>query len=57
MKDEENISEYFERVDSIVNAIRGFEVEVPNSEIVENILRTFLCYIILKCPLLKTERI
>jgi len=28
MKDEENISEYFERVDSIVNAIRGLGVEV-----------------------------
>ena len=40
MKDEKNISEYFERVDNIVNAIRGPGVEVPDNEIVEKILRT-----------------
>jgi hypothetical protein len=40
MKDEENISEYFERVDNIVNEIRGLGVEVSDNELVENILRT-----------------
>jgi hypothetical protein len=40
MKDEENISEYFERVDNIVNAIRGLGVEVSDNELVEKILRT-----------------
>jgi hypothetical protein len=40
MKDEENISEYFERVDNIVNAIIGLGVEVSDNELVEKILRT-----------------
>jgi hypothetical protein len=40
MKDEENISEYFERVDNIVNEIRGFRVEVSDNELVEKVLRT-----------------
>ena len=40
MKDEENILEYFERVDNIVNAIKGLGVDVPENEIVEKILRT-----------------
>jgi hypothetical protein len=40
MKDEENISEYFERVDNIVNTIRGLGVEVSDNDIVEKILRT-----------------
>ena len=40
MKDEENISEYFERIENLVNAIKGLGVEVPNYELVENILRT-----------------
>ena len=40
MKDEENISEYFERVDNIVNAIRGLGVEVWDNEIFEKMLRT-----------------
>ena len=40
MKDEENISEYFERADNIVNAIRGLGVEVSDNELVEKILRT-----------------
>ena len=39
MKDE-NISEYFERVGSIVKEIKGSGVEVSNNEIVEKILRT-----------------
>jgi hypothetical protein len=34
MKDEENISEYFEIVDNIVNAIRGLGVEVSDNELV-----------------------
>ena len=40
IKDEENIFEYFERVDNIVNVIRGLGVEVRDNEIVEKILRT-----------------
>jgi hypothetical protein len=40
MKDGENISEYFERVDNIVNAIIGLGVEVSYNELVEKILRT-----------------
>ena len=40
MKDEENISEYFDRVDNIVNAIKGLGVDVVENEIVEKILRT-----------------
>ena len=40
MKDEENISQYFERVENLVNAIQGLGVEVPDYELVENILRT-----------------
>ena len=40
MKDEENISEYFERVDNIINSIRGLGIEVSDNELVEKILRT-----------------
>jgi hypothetical protein len=40
MKDEENISEYFERVDNIVNAIIGLGVEVSDNDLVEKLLRT-----------------
>jgi hypothetical protein len=40
MKDEENISEYFERVDNIVNTIRGLGVEVSYNELVRKLLRT-----------------
>ena len=40
MKEEENISEYFERVDNIVNAIRGMGQEVLDKELVDRILRT-----------------
>jgi hypothetical protein len=40
MKDEENISEYFEIIDNIINAIRGLGVEVSDNEIVEKLLRT-----------------
>ena len=57
MKDGENISEYFKRVDNIINSIRGLGVEVSNNELVEKILRTLLFYTTLKCPLLKIEKI
>ena len=40
MKEEENISEYFERVDNIVNAVRGLGQEVSDNELVDKILRT-----------------
>ena len=40
MKDEENISEYFERIENLVNAIKGLGVEVRDYELVEKILRT-----------------
>ena len=40
MKDEENILDYFERIDIIVNTIKGLAVEVPDYELVEKILRT-----------------
>jgi predicted AlkP superfamily phosphohydrolase/phosphomutase len=40
MKYEENIFEYFERVDNIINSIRGLGVEVSGNELVEKILRT-----------------
>jgi hypothetical protein len=40
MKDEENILDYFERVDNIVNAIIGLGVEVSYNELFEKILRT-----------------
>jgi hypothetical protein len=40
MKDEVNFSEYFERVDNIINSIKGLGVEVSDKELVEKILRT-----------------
>jgi hypothetical protein len=40
LKDEENISNYFKRVDNVVNAIIGLGVEVSDNELVEKILRT-----------------
>ena len=40
MKDEENISEYFKRVNNIVNSIKGLGVDVRQNEIVEKILTT-----------------
>ena len=39
MKDEENISKYFERIENLVNGIKGLGVEVPDYELVEKILR------------------
>jgi hypothetical protein len=44
MKDEENISEYFERVDNIINSIRGLGVEVSDNELVEKILTLPIIY-------------
>ena len=40
MKDEENISEYFERIENLVNTIKGLGVEILGYELVEKILRT-----------------
>ena len=40
MKEEENISEYFERIDEIPNAIQGIGVELEEIEIVEKVLRS-----------------
>ena len=40
MKEEENISEYFERVDNIVNEVRGLGQEVSVNELVDKILKT-----------------
>ena len=53
MKDEENILEYFERVDTIVNVIRGLGVDVPENEIVEKILRALPMLCNPKVPTLK----
>ena len=35
MKDEENISEYFKRIDNLINKIKGFGVELLDYELVE----------------------
>ena len=40
MRDEETISEYFERIESIVNTAKGLGAEIPYSELVEKVLRT-----------------
>ena len=40
MKEEENFSEYFERIDEIVNAIQGLGIELKEKEIVEKVLRS-----------------
>ena len=36
MKEEEKISEYFERIDEIVNAIQGIREELKEKYILEN---------------------
>ena len=41
MKEEENICQYFERIDTIVNAVRGLGQSVLDYEIVYKELRTF----------------
>ena len=38
MKEEENISEYFERIDEILNAIQGIATKLEEIEIVEKVL-------------------
>ena len=40
MKEEENISEYLERVDEVVNAIRGMGETIEDICIVDKLLRT-----------------
>ena len=40
MKDQENISKCFERVETLINAIKCLGVEVPDYELVEKVLRT-----------------
>jgi len=39
MKEEENIAEYFQRVDEIVNSIRALEEELKYNIIVQKVLR------------------
>ena len=41
MKEEENISEYFERIDEIMNAIQGLGSELKEKEIIQKVLRSF----------------
>ena len=40
MKEEENISEYFERINELVNVVRGLGETILDSEIVGKVLRT-----------------
>ena len=40
MKEEENICQYFERIDAIVNAVRGLGHNVLDDKIVDKVLRT-----------------
>ena len=40
MKEEENILEYFERIDEIVNEVQGLWEELKEKEIVEKSLRS-----------------
>ena len=40
MKEEENIYEYFERIDELVNVVRGLGETILDSEIVDKVLRT-----------------
>ena len=40
MKDEENILEYFETIDNLINTIKGLGVQLPDDELVEKVLRT-----------------
>ena len=42
MKEEENITEYFERIDEIVNEIQGIGDDMEEREIVEKVLRSLL---------------
>ena len=40
MKDEENISEYLERIDEVVNVIRGLGETIEDIYIVDKVFRT-----------------
>ena len=40
MMEEENVSEYFERIDEVINEIQGLGVELEEKEIVEKVLRS-----------------
>ena len=40
MNEEENICQYFERIDTIVNAVRRLGQNVSNDEIIDKVLRT-----------------
>ena len=40
MKEEEDICPYFERIDTIVNVVRGLGYDVLDDEILDNVLRT-----------------
>ena len=40
MKEEENICQYFERIDTIVNAVRGLGHNVLDDEVGDKVLRT-----------------
>ena len=40
MKNNETISEYFEKIDSLVNTIIGLGAEIIDNEIVKKVLRT-----------------
>ena len=40
MKEEKNICQYFERIDTIVNAVRGLGQNVSDDEIVDKVLKT-----------------
>ena len=40
MKEEENIYEYFERIDELVNVVRGLGEIILDSDIVDKLLRT-----------------
>ena len=40
MKEEENIYEYFERIDELINVVRGLGETVLDRDIVDKVLRT-----------------
>ena len=40
MKEEENICQYFERIDTIVNVVRGLGQNVSDDEIIDKVLKT-----------------
>ena len=40
MKEEENVGEYFLRIDEVVNSIRGLGGKLKEKEVVRKVLRT-----------------